>query len=70
MDDDLTMQMFISSKQAVVEDMEGLGYHQMDFLEFLEFLCRVGMHCYKSNYVKTYGLDRVETKISKAEAVS
>ena len=42
----------------------------MVFIEFLEFLCRVGAHCYKSNYVKTYGLDRVDRKISKAEAVS
>ena len=70
MDPELTKQMFISSKQAVVDDANEKSYQQINFLEFLEFLCRVGMHCYKSNYVKTYGLDRVELKISKAEAVS
>lgn len=64
---DIIKELFLLSKQTVMlKDTN--GYFNLEFLEFTEFLCRLGRFLYKSNYVKTYGIDRVEIKISKAEA--
>jgi hypothetical protein len=52
-----------------VEESKPKPYKELVFIEFLEFICRIGIFSYKSNYVKTYGLDRIDIKISKAEPV-
>ena len=58
---------FICSKQLVIQDDDQKHYKNLVFIEFLEFISRIGQLAYKSNYVRQYGLDRVEVRISKAE---